>query len=518
MLQLKLLLIIVISIIHYSLTLLLMLSITTIFRHLAATILATQLATAAERPNILWIFSDDHSYQTIGAYGGRLEKLNVTPNIDRLAKEGMRFDRCYVTNSICGPSRAVLLTGKHSHLNGKMDNRGDFNHDQQNFAKILQKNGYQTAMIGKIHLNGAMQGFDYWDVLPGQGLYSNPEFISAEGKIKHKGYVSDIITDKSLNWLKEQRDQSKPFMLMMHHKAPHRNWQPDRRHMELYKDIEIPEPPTLFDDYAGRGSPAHNQDMSIEKTMRMEGDVKLGGKYTNHSQYKERNAYYEKHKPTGKDLVKFKYQLYMKDYLRCIWAVDESVGRVLDYLETSGLGENTIVMYSSDQGFYMGEHGWFDKRFMYEESYRTPLIVKWPNHVKPGSVNNDLVQNLDFAETFLDLAGIKSPEDMQGESIVPLIKGKTPADWRTSLYYHYYAFPSTHDVRRHEGVSENRFKLIRFYGRGVPDGEEWELYDLQEDPQEMQSQYNNPEYAAEVTRLKKELKRLRKYYQVPEDK
>ena len=479
---------------------------------------ATQLTSAASTPNIVWIFSDDHSFQTIGAYGGRLKELNMTPNIDRLASEGMRFDRCYVTNSICGPSRAVLLTGKHSHMNGKIDNRGDFNHDQMNFAKILQKNDYQTAMIGKIHLNGAMQGFHYWDVLPGQGNYHNPDFISAKGTEKCKGYVSDIITDKSLNWLDKQRDKSKPFMLMIHHKAPHRNWQPARRHMELYKDVEIPEPSTLFDNYEGRGTPAHNQDMSIEKTMRMEGDVKLGGKYTTHSQFKERNAYYEKHKPTGKELVKYKYQLYMKDYLRCIWAVDESVGRVLEYLKTSGLDKNTIVMYSSDQGFYMGEHGWFDKRFMYEESFRTPLIVKWPNHTKPGSVNTDLVQNLDFAETFLDLAGIAPPKEMQGDSIVPLIKGHTPSDWRTSLYYHYYAFPSTHDVRKHEGVSEKRFKLIRFYGKGVPNGEEWELYDLERDPNELNSEYSNPEYSNEVKRLKKELQRLRRLYQVPNKK
>ena len=488
------------------------------YSSLLVTLLTTSLATAANKPNIVWIFSDDHSYQTIGAYGGRLDQLNVTPNIDRIANEGMRFDRCYVTNSICAPSRAVLLTGKHSHLNGKIDNRGKFNHDQMNFAKILQKNGYQTAMIGKIHLHGKMQGFDYWDVLIGQGHYNNSEFVSENGTVKSKGYVTDVITDKTLTWLKEQRDETKPFMLMMHHKAPHRNWYPAKRHMDKYADIEIPEPPSLFDDYQGRGTAAKKQDMTISKTMKMEGDVKLGGKYTNHSQYKKRNAYYEKNQPAGKDLVKFKYQLYMKDYLRCIWAVDESVGRVLDYLQKSGLAENTIVMYSSDQGFYMGEHGWFDKRFMYEESYRTPLLVRWPKNVKAGSVNTDLVQNLDFAETFLDLAGVEAPEEMQGESIVPLLKGNTPDDWRSSLYYHYYAYPATHNVRRHEGVSEKRFKLIRFYGRDVPNGEEWELFDLEKDPQEMKSEYDNPTYAAEVKRLKKELQRLRTHYQVPAEK
>jgi len=478
-------------------------------------LLVSRLAVASDKPNIIWIFSDDHSYQTIGAYGGRLKELDVSPNIDRLAKEGMRFDRCYVSNSICAPSRAVLLTGKHCHLNGKIDNHGKFNHDQMNFAKILQGSGYQTAMIGKIHLDGKMQGFDYWDVLIGQGHYNNSKFVSEKGTVKSKGYVTDVITDKTLTWLKEQRDETKPFMLMMHHKAPHRNWHPARRHMVKYADVEIPEPATLFDDYEGRGTAAKKQDMSIAKTMRMEGDVKLGGKYTRHSQYRERNAYYEKHKPTGKDLVKLKYQLYMKDYLRCIWAVDESVGQVLDYLKESGLEKNTIVMYCSDQGFYMGEHGWFDKRFMYEESFRTPLIVRWPDRIKQGSVNTDLVQNIDFAETFLDLAGVESPEEMQGESIVPLMQGKTPADWRTSLYYHYYAYPATHNVRKHEGVSEQRYKLIRFYGKDVPGGEEWEFFDLENDPQEMKSQYDNPDYASEVKRLKKELQHLREYYKVP---
>ncbi|MFK7911698.1 MAG: sulfatase [Akkermansiaceae bacterium] len=472
---------------------------------------------ADKKPNIIWIFSDDHSYQTIGAYGGRLQHLNMTPNIDRLASQGMRFDRCYVSNSICGPARAVLLTGKHSHLNGKRDNKESFDHDQMSFAKILQKNGYQTAMIGKIHLNGAMQGFDYWDVLPGQGKYNNPDFISSDGKKKNKGYVTDVITDKTLNWLKEQRDKSKPFMLMMHHKAPHRNWTPAKRHMPKYADVEIPEPPTLFDDYSGRGTAAKMQDMTIEKTMRLNADLKVGKWYKNNKQFAARNAYYAEHKPTGKELVKWKYQLYMKDYLRCIWAVDESVGRLLDYLKQSDLEKNTIVMYCSDQGFYMGEHGWFDKRFMYEESYRTPLIVRWPEHVKPGSTNEDLVQNIDFAETFLDLAGVEAPEEMQGESIVPLMKGKTPQDWRSSLYYHYYEYPAFHHaVRRHEGVSEKRFKLIRFYGEDVPNGEEWEFYDLKNDPQEMKSEYANPKYKDKIPGLKKELQRLRKYYKVPE--
>ncbi len=474
------------------------------------------LAAQPTRPNIVWIFSDDHSYQTIGAYGGRLKDLNPTPNIDRLASEGMVFDKSYVANSICAPSRATLLTGKHSHLNGKIDNRGSFNHDQPQFQKLLQKNGYQTAMVGKIHLSGNMQGFDYWEVLPGQGKYYNPDFISDKGKIKHKGYVSDIITDRSLRWLKEGRDESKPFMLMIHHKAPHRNWQPAERHMEKYADINIPEPDSLFDTYANRQTAANEQDMTIDKTMRLNQDLKVTGEAGLKGQYSSRNKYFLENNPTGKDLVKWKYQLYMKDFLRCVCAVDENIGRVLDYLEESGLSENTVVMYSSDQGFYMGEHGWFDKRFMYEESFRTPLIVRWPEVVKSNSRNTDLVQNIDFAETFLDICGVPIPSDMQGKSLVPLLKGETPEDWRKTLYYHYYEYPGAHSVRRHEGVAGGRYKLIRFYGVDVPNGEEWELFDLQSDPSEMNNLYANPEYDAKIDELKQELAALRTQYEVVE--
>jgi len=466
------------------------------------------------RPNIVWIFSDDHTQQTIGAYGGRLESLNPTPNIDRLAKEGIRFDRCYVGNSICAPSRATLLTGKHSHMNGKLTNRDDFNHDQQQFQKILQTNGYQTVMVGKIHLNGRMQGFDYWDVLPGQGKYNDPDFLSENGKSVSKGYVTDIITDKALDWLKNKRNPEKPFLLMIHHKAPHRDFMPAERDMARYEDVEIPEPANLFDDYATRTTAAREQDMSIEKTMRLAGDLKVGPQTP--PQFASRNKFYEENKPEGKDLVRWKYQQYMKDFLRCVWAVDENVGRVLEALKEMGLEENTIVMYSSDQGFYMGEHGWFDKRFMYEESFRTPLLARWPGKIKPGSVNADLVQNTDFAETFLDLAGIPAPDDMQGRSLVPLLKGETLPDWRKSLYYHYYEYPGTHSVRRHEGAFDGRYKLIRFYGLDVPNGEEWEFYDLESDPSEMNNVYGNPEQAGMVQEMKQELARLRKQYQVPD--
>ena len=458
---------------------------------------SSPLMAASEKPNILWLFSDDHAFQAIGAYGGRFESLDLTPNIDRIAEGGMVFERAYVGNSICAPSRATLLTGKHSHINGKIDNRGGFNHDQQQFQKILQKNDYQTAMIGKIHLSGAMQGFDYWEVLPGQGKYWNPTFVTAEGKTVYKGeHSSDVITKRSLNWLENDRDKEKPFMLMVHYKAPHRAWQPATRWKEEYKNKTFPEPDTLFDNYEGRGEAAHKQDIKAHQP--------------------ERAAELAKLDPNDKKaLIRLKYQWYMRDYLACIAGVDENIGKLLDHLKATGLDKNTIVMYSADQGFYLGEHGWFDKRFMYEESFRTPLLAKWPGVTK-GTRNTDLVQNIDFAETFLDLAGIEAPTDMQGESLVPLLKGQTPADWRESIYYHYYEYPGVHSVRRHEGVAGKRFKLIRFYGTDVPNGEEWEFYDLKNDPKEMQSQYANPEYAAEIAKLKAELSSLREQYEVVE--
>lgn len=467
-------------------------------------------AQSANAPNILWLFTDDHAYQSIGAYGGRFKEMNLTPNIDRIANEGMRFDRCYVGNSICAPSRATLLTGKHSHLNGKFDNYGKFDHDQQQFQKILQRHGYQTAMVGKIHLDGKMQGFDYWEVLPGQGKYWDPVFVTEAGRTTYKGeHSTDVITRNAIQWLDKKRDKSKPFMAMVHFKAPHRAWQPATRWKEKFKDKTFPEPDTLLDDYEGRGHAAKHQDMSILKTMTMHRDVK--------SEQSERQAELAEIDPEDPEaLTRLKYQWYMRDYLACIAGVDENIGKLLAYLDESGLAENTIVIYCSDQGFYLGEHGWFDKRFMYEESYRAPLVIKWPGVIKPGSVNSDLVQNIDFAETFLDIAGVDAPADMQGESLVPLFKGKTPSDWRKSLYYHYYEYPSWHSVRRHEGVSTHRYKLIRFYGKDVPNGEEWELYDLVEDPQEMKSVYGDPAYADKTAELKEELLRLRDVYQIPD--
>jgi arylsulfatase A-like enzyme len=466
------------------------------------------LHAAGARPNILWLFSDDHAIQAIGAYGGRFEALNPTPNLDQLAREGMIFDRAYVGNSICAPSRATLLTGKHSHQHGKVDNSVPFDHDQPQFQKILRKNGYQTAMIGKIHLDGAMQGFDYWEVLPGQGRYWNPEFVTEAGSTHYKGrHSTEVIAERAINWLESSREPGKPFMLMVHFKAPHRQWEPMKRWENHYKNVYFPEPENLFDDYEGRGAAARGQDMSIAYTMRLNQDLKVVEGSERWKELEEKNL-------SGKELVRWKYQTYLRDYMACVSGVDEQVGVLLNYLKEAGLDENTVVMYSSDQGFYLGEHGWFDKRFMYEESFRMPLIARWPGVTPPDSRNDDLVQNIDYAETFLDIAGAEAPKEMQGLSLVPLLEGNTPDDWRTHLYYHYYMYPAYHQVRRHEGVTDGRFKLIRFYGLDVPNGEEWELYDLKKDPQEMDSVYSNPEYEAVVERLKQQLGELRKHYGV----
>ena len=476
---------------------------------LIAALFIGNLAESAQKPNVLLIFTDDHAYQSISAYGS---KINKTPNIDRLAKEGMRFDRCVVNNSICGPSRAAILTGKYSHKNGFYQNGDLFNGAQQTFPKLLQKAGYQTAMIGKWHLSSDPTGFDHWEVLIDQGPYYNPPMKSAAGVKRYEGYTTEIITDHTIQWLSHQRDTNKPFMLFFQHKAPHRNWQPGPKYLNLYKGENIPEPATLFDDYSGRGTAARDQDMSIEKTMTPE-DLKLvAPKNLTPEQlslwnaaYSEENEAFSKANLTGKDLVRWKYQRYIKDYLRCVAAVDDNVGRVLDYLDKSGQAKNTLVIYSSDQGFYLGEHGWFDKRWMYEESFRTPLIVRWPGVAKPGSVNKDIVANIDLAETILEAAGAPLPADMQGSSFIPLLKGIRPADWRKSFYYHYYEFPQPHRVQPHYGVTTDRHKLIHFYKLN-----EWELYDLQRDSMEMKSVFADPAYAKVVVEMKTELARQQK--------
>jgi arylsulfatase A-like enzyme len=477
-----------------------------------------------QRPNILFIMSDDHAYQAISAYG---HGLNKTPNIDRLAEEGAIFTRACVTNSICAPSRAVLLTGKHSFLNGKVDNMFPFDWNQPNFPKLMQANGYQTAMIGKIHLDGIPQGFDFSMVLPGQGEYYNPDFLINGEKIRKEGYCTEIITETMLDWLKNKRDQSKPFCALYHQKAPHRNWLPAPKYLNLYDDITFDPPANFFDDYKGRGRAAREQEMEIDGHAQWGHDFKLivdpNGDSTGFMRdlnrmnpeqranwmaaYESENQEFLAKKLEGKELAIWKYNRYIKDYLRTIKSVDDGVGEVLDYLEETGLAENTIVIYTSDQGFYLGEHGWFDKRFMYEESFRTPLLVRFPKEIKPGTKIDKLVQNLDFAPTFLDYAGIEVPEDMQGESFRDLVSGKT-SEWRDAVYYTYYEYPSVHMVKRHYGVATDRYKLMHFYY----DIDEWEMYDLETDPSEMNNIYNDPAYADVQKMMHQRLAELRTQY------
>ncbi len=497
----------------------------------AAAVGAEPDAVPAPRPNILLVYCDDHAYQAISAYQSVSAyglKLNETPNIDRLAREGMRFDNCFVTNSICGPCRAVVQTGKYSHLNGFFCNGDRFDGTQQTFPKLLQRAGYQTAVVGKWHLGHHMepQGYDFHHILIGQGPYYNPPMIRNGERVQHTGYTTTIITDIALDWLKTKRDPDRPFMLMYQHKAPHREWEPGPKWLTKYDEVEIPEPDTLFDDYQGRGTAAKTQDMTIAKTMN-DRDLKLVAprNLTDEQRkawdaaYEPKNEAFREANLQGRDLVRWKYQRYMKDYLRCIAAVDDNLGRVLDYLDESGLANSTVVIYTSDQGFYLGEHGWFDKRFIYEESLRTPLIVRWPGVVKPGSTSADIVSNLDLAETFLDLAGTDVPDDMQGRSLVPLLKGSPPADWRQALYFHYYEFPGAHSVRRHYGVADGRYKLMHFYPHpwDASPIDEWELYDLKTDPKELRSVYGQAKYADVQKRLAAELARLRKQLKVPEE-
>jgi arylsulfatase A-like enzyme len=467
---------------------------------------------AAQRPNILFIFSDDHTRQAISAYNNRL-KLIATPNLDRIANEGVLFERCLVPNPICGPSRATILTGKYSHLNGFYRNNGNtFNGAQQTFPKLLQKAGYQTAIIGKWHLVSDPTGFDHWEILPDQGIYYNPPMIRDGQKVAHQGYVTDLITDFSIEWLKN-RDKSKPFLLMAQHKAPHREWSPNLKYLDWNKDNKFPEPETLFDDYSGRGRAEHEQDMTIAKTFTAR-DAKFTSppsltpeqKKVWDAYYEPRNAKMQAANLTGKDLVRWRYQRYMHDYLGTILSVDESVGRLLKYLDDEGLATNTIVVYSSDQGFYLGEHGWFDKRWIYEESLTTPLMIRWPGVVKPGTRSKAMVSVLDYPETFLEAAGVKVPDDMQGRSLVPILRGTTPSDWRTSFYFHYYEFPGPHKVRKHYGVVTDRYKLFNFY---EPDMNYWTLIDREKDPNELKNIFGEKSYANIQEQLQTELVHLR---------
>ncbi|MEA5429148.1 sulfatase family protein [Arcicella lustrica] len=490
-----------------------------------------------KKPNIVFIMSDDHAYQAISAYDKRLTQ---TPNIDRIANEGMLFTNACVTNSICAPSRAVILTGKHSHINGKIDNYFPFDSTNITFPQILQANGYQTAMFGKLHFGNNPKGFDEFQILPDQGNYYNPDIITKkEGKKKLLGYVTDIITDLTINWLKNERDEDKPFFLAYLHKAPHREWLPAERHFKEYLNKTFPEPATLFDNYEGRGRASKEAEMNLLTHMNWAGDSKvfpenmqkLGIKeshpydirfYENtvgrmnptqrkawDEAYGKMNEEFVKKFPsmTEKEKMQWRYQRYMQDYLGCIASVDEGVGQVLDFLKQNNLEENTIVVYTSDQGFYLGEHGWFDKRFIFDESFKTPLLVKWPTVIKPGSKNTQMVQNLDFAQTFLEAAGIKAPSDMQGESLIPIFKGNDK-NFRDAAYYHYYEYPSIHMVKRHYGIVTEKYKLIHFYY----DIDEWELYDRTNDKNEMKNVYNDPKYAAVKKELHQKLAQLRIKY------
>ena len=471
-----------------------------------------------KQPNILFIFTDDHALNAISAYGGPLAKIAPTPHLDRIAKEGMIFNHCLVTNSICAPSRAVVLTGKYSHLNGQLTNKNVFDGSQQTVPKLLKKEGYQTAIVGKWHLKSTPTGFDHFEVLKGQGQYYNPMLFTNGKNINHVGYTTDVITDQALTWL-ENRDPDKPFFLMCQHKAPHGKWEPALRHLNEFDDVEIPEPPTLFDDYSGRSPASAQHKMGIADHI---GEKRLMLSYASKftpEQFKQfdnafrpKNEAFIKAKLTGKERTRWHYQRYIKNYLRCVKAVDENIGRMLDFLDKSKLSENTIVIYSSDQGFWLGEHGWFDKRWMYEESLHTPLLVRWPNKIKPSSKNELLVSNLDFAPTFLELAGAKPAKDMQGESLLPLFKGYTPKDWRITHYYHYYE-AGGHGVPIHYGVTDGKQKLIRF-----PDDKlnTWEFFDLQNDPMEMKNLYAEKSYRADIQSMKKELQRLRKQYKIKE--
>ncbi len=482
---------------------------------LAVSQLSGLTVAAGPRPNIVFIFTDDHAAHSMSCYGS---KLNKTPHLDRIAAGGMRFNRCYVTNALCGPSRASILTGKHSHANGFRQNGDRFDGSQITFPKLLQQSGYQTAVIGKWHLESDPTGFDHWEILVGQGPYFNPPMIRNGERVKHEGYTTEIIGDLTVDWLK-QRDPSKPFLLMTQHKAPHREWQPGPKYYELFKGETLPEPPTLFDDYAGRTSAAKNQKMRVATDLNdLDLKLKPPGNLTPaqleawHAAYDAENEVLKRGRFTEQGLIRWKYQRYLKDYLRCVQAVDDQVGRLLDALDAAGLAENTIVVYSSDQGFFLGDHGWFDKRFMYEECYRTPLLVKWPGVTPPGSTSDALVSNLDFAQTFLQSCSVPADPSMQGRSLIPLLGGQIPADWRKSLYYHYYEFPGAHSVARHYGVRTDRYKLMHFYHLG-----EWELYDLEKDPHELQSVYNDPAYATVRREMEAELDRLRQQYQVPDD-
>lgn len=474
------------------------------------------VAQEKSRPNIIVILTDDHAVQSIGAYGS---KYGATPNLDRLAKQGAVFNRAFVANSICGPSRAILLTGKYSHANGFKDNHDKFDASQDIFLKRLQASGFQTAWIGKWHLLSYPQGFDYWNILPGQGQYYNPSFINMQGDTSRvEGYCTDVTTDLTLKWLND-RDRDKPFLVVVGQKAPHRTWMPDIQDLGKFDKTIFPLPSNFYDAYENRIAAAM-QDMSVEKTMKIGYDLKMKSDPDNlasaflarmNSEQKRRwNAYYDpiekdflKQNLTGKALTEWKFQRYMRDYYSTTLSLDRNIGKILDYLDQNDLAKNTIVVYTSDQGFYLGEHGWFDKRFMYEESMRTPLIIRYPGVIKPGTVSNQMISNVDFAPTFLDAAGVDIPKEIQGRSMMPLLRNNK-ASIRNSAYYHFYEYPGEHSVLKHFGIRTARYKLIRFYDHK----NFWELYDLQKDPHEMKNLYGQKKYETITLDLKKQLRQL----------
>ncbi len=496
--------------------------------------------TTPERPNILFIMSDDHAWQAISAYN---DNLIQTPHIDRIARQGMRFSNACVTNSICAPSRATILTGKHAHIHGKIDNMMPFDTTNLTFPQLFRQAGYQTAMFGKLHFGNHPKGVDDYMILPGQGDYINPTFLTPHGDTTLTGYVTDLITDLTLDWLRHKRNPRQPFLMMYLHKAPHRPWWPRPDKFAEFTQKTFPEPPTLFDDYAGRGSAAKSAEMNLLLHMQYGHDSKIrpetlaemngtalpdiphsfqDGFYGSYNRVNPEqdaaykpvldsiNNWFRTHWPHLDDTEKmrWKYQRYMQDYLGCISSVDDNVGRVLDYLDETGLSENTIVVYTSDQGFYLGEHGWYDKRFIYDESFKTPLLIRWPHVIRPGTTNEQMVQNLDFAQTFLEAAGITAPDDMQGESLLPLLTGQGGPWTREAVYYHYYEYPAVHMVKRHYGIVTMDYKLVHFYD----DIDEWELYDRKKDPRELRNVYEDPGYADTVNRLKQQLDSLRIQY------
>ncbi len=475
----------------------------------------------AERPNIVFLFSDDHAAHAISAYQQSLNygvKLPPTPNLDRLARDGMLFVNSFVTNSICGPARATVLTGQYGHLNGVMANNEPIHPTTVTFPKLMHDAGYQTALFGKWHLRTNPEGFDRYEILAGQGPYYNPVLHTGDDSVRYTGYTLDVVTDRAVKWLNETRDKSKPFLMMLTFNAPHRWWDPGPGQLSMYRDTTFEIPKTFWDDGSGRASPGKDPEMKIALDL-VPRDLKLEPPNNLDSAqlaiwkaaYSSENDKLRESKPTGDALARWKYQRFIADYMRVISALDGQVGRVLAELEKAGLSKNTIIVYSSDQGFFLGDHGWFDKRWMYEESLRTPLIVKWPGVVSPGSRNKDLVMNLDLAETFLDIAGVKKPASMQGESIVPLLRGSTPKTWRDAIYYQYFEYPGWHAVRRQYGVRTQRYKLIHYYEKN-----EWELFDLEKDPEEMKSVAGEKSYAAVRSELEGKLAALRKQYAVPD--